>query len=216
MARELKQVEAALAHDLNNFLQVIMGNLELLRRRGEFVPEIVEAALKATRNAAQLADRMVAIGRLQPHEPRALDVNHLARELQPMLERTLGDAIRLELQLAADLRFAFADPHALHVALVELATNARAAMQAGGRFGVRTANAPDSLVMIELVDTGGGMSPEKMASAFEPLLSSEAGDRPPGLGLHIVNRCISQAGGRVELTSTPSGTTVRLYLPVAA
>ena len=216
MARELKQVEAALAHDLNNFLQVIMGNLELLRRRGEFVPEIVEAALKATRHAAQLADRMVAIGRLQPHEPRTVDVNHLVRELQPMLERTLGDTIRIELKLASDLRFAFADPHALHVALVELATNARAAMPGGGQFGVRTANAPDSLVMIELADTGKGMPPEMIARAFEPLLSSEAGDRPPGLGLHIVNRCIRQAGGRVELTSGSSGTTVRLYLPVAA
>ena len=119
MARELKQVEAALAHDLNNFLQVIMGNLELLRRRGEFVPEIVQAALQATRHAAQLAD------------------------------------------------------------------------------------------------TGSGMPPELLTQAFEPLLSSTEGDRPAGLGLHIVNRCIQQAGGRVELVSGASGTSVKLYLPEA-
>src|SRR5204862_7757253 len=124
MSAELKQVEAALAHDLNNFLQVIMGNLELLRRRGELVPQIVEAALQATRNAAQLADRLVAIGRLQPHEPRSLDVNHVVRELEPMIARTVGDAIRVELELAPDLKHAFAAPHALQVALLELATNA--------------------------------------------------------------------------------------------
>ena len=215
MARELKQVEAALAHDLNNFLQVIMGNLELLRRRGEFVPEIVQAALQATRHAAQLADRMVAIGRLQPHEPRRLDLNRLLGELEQMIARTVGDKIRLDLKLAADLKSAFADPHALQVAIMELATNARAAMPSGGRLAIRTANAPGALVMIELADTGSGMPPEMMAQAFEPLLSSAEGDRPAGLGLHIVNRCIQQAGGRVELASGASGTTVKLYLPEA-
>ena len=215
MARELKQVEAALAHDLNNFLQVIMGNLELLRRRGEFVPEIVEAALKATRNAAQLADRLVAIGRLQPHEPRSLELNRLIGELEQMIARTVGDAIRVELKLAPDLKNAFADPHALQVALLELATNAREAMPAGGRLAVRTANAAGALVMIELADTGGGMPPETLARAFEPLLSSAEGDRPAGLGLHIVERCIRQAGGRVELASGAAGTSVKLYLPEA-
>jgi signal transduction histidine kinase len=215
MARELKQVEAALAHDLNNFLQVIMGNLELLRRRGEFVPEIVEAALQATRNAAQLADRMVAISRLQPHEPRKLDLNRLIGELEQMLARTVGDAIRVELKLAPDLKEAFADPHALQVSLVELATNAREAMPAGGRLAIRTANAPGNLVMIELADTGIGMPPATLAQALEAPLPSADGERPAGLGLHIVNRCMQQAGGRVELASGSSGTRVTLYLPEA-
>ncbi|HEY3077636.1 MAG TPA: ATP-binding protein [Burkholderiales bacterium] len=215
MGRELKQVEAALAHDLNNFLQVIMGNLELLRRRGEFVPEIVQAALQATRNAAQLADRMVAISRLQPHQPRRLDLNRLLGELEQMIARTVGDKIRLDLKLAADLKSAFADPHALQVALLELATNAREAMPTGGRLAIRTANTPGALVMIELADTGRGMPPETLARAFEPLLSSAEGDRPAGLGLHIVDRCMRQAGGRVELASDASGTSVKLYLPEA-
>jgi signal transduction histidine kinase len=215
MSRELKQVEAALGHDLNNLLQVIMGNLELLRRRGEFVPEIVAAALRATRDAAQLADRMVAIGRLQRHEPRSLDINRLLGELEQMVARTVGDKIRLDLKPAADLKNAFADSHALQVALLELATNAREAMPTGGRLAIRTANAPGALVMIELADTGGGMPPETLAQAFEPQLSTADGDRPAGLGLHIVNRCIRQAGGRVELASGASGTSVKLYLPQA-
>ena len=214
MSRELKQVEAALAHDLNNFLQVIMGNLELLKRRREFVPQIVDAALQATRNAAQLADRMLAVGRLQPHQPRALDLNRLLAELQQIIGHTVGDAIRVDLQAAPDLRSAFADPQALQVALLELATNARDAMPAGGRLTLRTANAPGELVMVELADTGPGLPPEVLARAAQPQLSSSEAGRPPGLGLHIVERCMHLAGGRLELASDHKGTRVKLYLPV--
>src|SRR5437762_11140652 len=89
---ELKDVEAALAHDLNNYLQVVMGNLEVLRRRASFVPEIVAAALNATRQAAQLADRLVAVGRLHHLEPRKLDLNHTLTELREMLARKIGRA----------------------------------------------------------------------------------------------------------------------------
>jgi C4-dicarboxylate-specific signal transduction histidine kinase len=88
-------------------------------------------------------------------------------------------------------------------------------MPAGGRLAIRTAKAAGALVMIELADTGGGMAPETLARAFEPLLSTAEGDRPAGLGLHIVDRCIRQAGGRVELASGASGTSVKLYLPEA-
>src|SRR3954471_2357833 len=101
MGTEMKQVEAAVAHDLNNILQVIMGNLELLKRREAHVPEIVNAALQATRHAAQLADRLGAIARLQRPEPRRLDLNRLLADLQPLLARTVGDAVRLELKLAS-------------------------------------------------------------------------------------------------------------------
>jgi signal transduction histidine kinase len=215
MGREFKQLEAALAHDLNNFLQVIMGNLELLRRRGEYVPEIVAAALQATRNAAQLADRMVAVGRLLPHEPRKVEVNRLIGELEQMIGRTVSDAVRLELKLAPDLKSALVDPHVLQVALLEIATNARKAMPGGGRLAIRTADAPGALVMIELADTGGGMPPETLAQALKLQLPTTAGHRPAGLGLHIVERCMREAGGRVELASGASGPSVKLYLPEA-
>src|SRR5919197_759244 len=127
MSRELKQVEAALAHDLNNYLQVVMGNLELLKRRREFVPETVEAAISATRNSAALADRLLAFGRLQPPEPRALDLNRLAAELADMVAPAVGREIRVERELAPDLPHAVVDPRALQLVLLELAANARAA-----------------------------------------------------------------------------------------
>ena len=198
MAFELKQVESALTHDLNNLLQVIMGNLELLKRRGELVPEVVAAALTATKNAAAMADRLGAIGRLRRQEPRRLDVNRLLAELVPLIERTTGDAVRVELKLASNIGEVTVDPQSLQLALVELATNARNAMPAGGRLSIVTAEA-GSFVRIAIGDTGCGMPPRPAEGT--------------GLGLQIVEQCMALAGGRVEIDSTDLGTTVKLYLP---
>ena len=215
MSRELKDVEAALAHDLNNYLQVVMGNLEVLRRRASFVPEIVNAALGATRHAAQLADRLVSIGRLRNLEPRAVDLNRLLGELTEMISRTVSDAIRVSLVLAAGLPNALVDPRCLQIALLELATNARAAMPASGQLTLRTALAEGGFVKIEVADTGAGMAPEKIERAFEPVFGANASS-PAGLGLHIVERCARASGGRVEISASPAqGTTVTLYLPTA-
>ncbi len=204
MALELKQVESALAHDLNNFLQVIMGNFELLKRRGELVPEIVEAGLAATRHAAMLADRLTAIGRLRRQEPRRLDANRLLSELAPLIQRTVGDAIRVELKLDSNVQAAFADPQSLQLALVELATNARNAMPAGGRLSITSAES-GGFVRISLADTGCGMPPRPTADEAEPTR----------LGLQIVEHCMAAVGGRMEIASTDLGTTVKLYLPLA-
>lgn len=201
MSAELKQVEAALAHDLNNVLQVIMGNLELLKRRGELVPDIVEAALQATRNAATLADRLGAIGRLRRYEARSFDVNRLLAEFSPLLERTVGDSIRVEMKLAGTLPKIFADPQALQLALVELAANARFAMPASGRLSLATGRAGGDFVRIDVADTGCGMPPTTA--------------EPTGLGLQIVRQCMALAHGRAEFNSTEMGTTVKLYVPVA-
>jgi signal transduction histidine kinase len=213
VSRELKQVEAALAHDLNNYLQVVMGNLELLKRRQEYVPQIIESALQATRRAAQLADRVAAVGRLLPPQPRRLDVNRLLAELEPLMARTVGDRIRVQLSPAKDLPWAQADPHAVQVALVELAANARAAMPGGGRIALRTALAPDGLVMIEFADNGPGLPPDKAQN----LEAREwtVGERPAGLGLPTIGACLRQTGGRAEITADASGTRVRLYLRAA-
>ncbi len=212
MTSELKQLESALGHDLNNYLQLVMGNLELLKRRKEYAPQIIEAALAATRTAAELADRMLAIGKLQPYAPREVKLNGLLEELREMIERSVGDTIRVDFELGPDVKGAFVDPHALHVALLELVNNARDAMAGGGRLTVRTATAKHGFVLIEVADTGGGMASEILHQAFEPLDRAE-GSKPPGLGLHVVQHCMRAAGGRVEIDSAPgAGTRAKLYL----
>jgi signal transduction histidine kinase len=216
MEGDLKEIAAAVAHDLNNYLQVMLGNLELLRRRREFVPETVEAALAATRRAAALAERLQALARLQPPQRRAFDLNHLLRELKESLAQTLGTAIRAELDLAPDLPSAVADPRGVHLALLELVANARAAMPDGGRLMIRTARAPQQFIALEVTDTGAGMPATALARARAPLLSRGAHGKPGGLGLPLVEATLRQAGGRVEFASPPGGgTTVKLYLPSA-
>ena len=211
----MKDVEAALAHDLNNYLQVVMGNLEILRRRASFVPEIVNAALNATRDAAHLADRLVSIGRLRTLDARPLDVNQALGELGDMIARTVGEAIRVDMDLASGPARALIDPRCLQIALLELATNARDAMPAGGRLSVRTRTANGRLE-VEIADTGSGMAAEKIARAFEPVFGTGNTAKPAGLGLHIVERCVHACGGEVAISSPAGkGTTVTLRLPTA-
>ena len=215
MKEELKKIESALVHDLNNYLQVIMGNVELLKRRREFVPEIVEAALGATRSAAALGDRLLALSRLENYAPRALELNRFLRDLTEMVEHAVGESIAVEFDLAPDLRPAMADPRALQLALLELATNAREAMGAGGRLLLRTAAAPSNRVLLEVADNGRGMAKGTRGN-FEPLAVRSSQGKPRALGLYLVEYCMEVAGGRMELDSAPgTGTRVKLYLPAA-
>ena len=145
-----------------------------------------------------MADRLAAIGRLRRQEPRSLDVNRLLAELLPLIERTVGDAIRVELKLASNLPEVVADPQSLQLALVELATNARNAMPAGGRLSIVTQQ-DAGFIRIAVGDSGCGMPPRPAESS--------------GVGLQIVAQVMTLAGGRVEFDSTELGTTVRLYMP---
>ena len=215
MNEELKKFESALVHDLNNYLQVIMGNVEILKRRREFVPEIVEAALGATKSAAALGDRLLALTRLENYAPRAVELNRFLRDLTEMVERTVGESIAVEFDLAPDLRPVLIDPGALQLALLELATNAREAMGAGGRLWLRTAVAPSNRMLLEVADNGRGM-PKGTRGSFEPLSPRASQGKPRALGLHLVEYCMQVAGGRMELDSAPgTGTRVKLYLPAA-
>ena len=199
---ELKDVESALNHDLNNTLQVVMGNLELLRRRAAFVPEIVEAALTATRNAAHLADRMVALARLRHVDPRRLNLHGVLDDLADMMRQVLGEAIRLEVERSPQAGEVLVDPRCLQTALLELAANARAAMPMGGKLTVRSAKG-----RLEIADTGPGMPAEKIARALD-------GTEPTALGLYLVEHCMRACGGHIEIsTKSERGTTVTLHFP---
>jgi len=197
--QEQKHVAAALAHDLNNYLQVIMGSLELLSRRREFVPEVVDTALHATREAASLADRLIAFSRLQPYDARSIQLNTVLGELVGAVRQAAGEEVRVNTAFDDEVKTARIDPRALRMALTELAANARDAMPDGGTLTLSTAPASRAMVAVDLTDTGRGVP---------------KGGPKEGLGFAIVEWCMREAGGRYELSGAPGGgTRARLLLP---
>lgn len=225
------QLTGGIAHDFNNMLAVIMGGLNLLQRRlarGDTdVGRYVEGALEGARRAAALTSRLLAFSRQQQLAPEQIDANKLVQGMTDLLARTLGESIEVETVLSAGLWRTLADVNQLEAAILNLAVNARDAMEGGGRLTIETANAhiddayardhelaPGQYVMIAVTDTGVGMEPEVMAKAFDPFFTTKAVGKGTGLGLSQVFGFIRQSGGHVKIYSEVGvGTTVKIYLP---
>ena len=231
----LGELTGGVAHDFNNILQVMLGNLDALDRQlqdeafdREKMRRGIEVALRAGERAATLTHQLLAFARRQPLAPAELDVNRLINELSDLLHRTLGETIELEIVLGARLWFVLADPNELESAIVNLAVNARDAMPAGGKLTIETSNAfldeayaaaerevrHGQYILISVTDMGTGMTPETMEKAFEPFFTTKEIGRGTGLGLSQVYGFIKQSGGHVKIYSeVGKGTTVKLYLP---
>ena len=231
------QLTGGIAHDFNNILHVILGNLDALRRvpitdsdrlaTSEF-ERFVANAVRGAERAATLTQRLLAFGRRQPLSPAPLDVNRLVASMSDLLRRTLGETISVEIVLDGGLWGTIADANQLENALLNLAVNARDAMQAGGKLTIETANiyldeayaaahrevCSGHYVMIAVSDTGAGMTRDVMEKAFEPFFTTKAVGQGTGLGLSQVYGFVKQSGGHLKLYSEPGdGTTVKLYLP---
>ena len=226
------QLTGGIAHDFNNLLQVVIGNLEILRRN---LPEdaarlrrSAENAMNGARRAAVLTGRLLAFSRRQPLAPRPVDANELVAGMSDLLGRTLGEAVRIETALAEGLWRAEADPNQLENAILNLAVNARDAMPDGGTLTIETANArldrayaarnadaePGQYVAIAVSDTGTGMDKATMDRVFEPFFTTKEVGKGTGLGLSQVYGFVQQSGGHVKIHSEPGkGTSVRIYLP---
>lgn len=220
-----------MAHDFNNMLGVIIGNIDLLRDlKGEDrdIDELTREALDAAFRGADLTRRLLAFARQQPLRPQHVDVNELVSGITRLLRRTIGEDIEISLDLAAELWPVVVDPAQLEASLTNLATNARDAMTDGGRLMIVTANrtldadyaaqhaevVPGGYVMLEVSDTGCGMTPEVMHRIFEPFFTTKSRDKGTGLGLSMVFGFIKQSGGHIGVYSEPGiGTTFRLFLP---
>lgn len=225
------QLTGGIAHDFNNMLAVIMGGLNLLQRklaRGDTdVSRYVEGALEGARRASSLTSRLLAFSRQQQLAPEQIDANRLVQGMTDLLTRTLGESIRVETVLSAGLWRTQADTNQLEAAILNLAVNARDAMERGGKLTIETANAhiddtyageyaiaPGQYVLIAVTDTGTGMTPDVMAKAFDPFFTTKAVGKGTGLGLSQVFGFIRQSGGHVKIYSEPNvGTTVKIYLP---
>ncbi|MBV8508245.1 MAG: PAS domain S-box protein [Alphaproteobacteria bacterium] len=220
-----------MAHDFNNMLGVVIGNLDLLRDLKGDDPDIDELsreALDAAFRGADLTRRLLAFARQQPLRPQRVDVNELVSGITRLLRRTLGEDIEISLDLAPELWPVVVDPAQLESSLTNLATNARDAMAEGGRLMIVTGNrtldadyaaqhsevVPGGYVMLEVSDTGCGMTPDVMHRIFEPFFTTKGRDKGTGLGLSMVFGFIKQSGGHIGVYSEPGiGTTFRLFLP---
>jgi signal transduction histidine kinase len=228
----LGQLTGGVAHDFNNMLSIIVGNLDLVLRRlsGEDARARVfaENALAGARRASELTKRLLAFSRMQPLQPASTDVNKCVSDMSELLRRTLGEGIELEAVLGGGVWRAIVDAPQLESALLNLVINARDAMEAAGRLTIETANAEldqayadahvevtaGQYVMIAVTDTGPGMTEDIMSRAFDPFFTTKRAGEGTGLGLGQVHGFVKQSKGHVKLDSEiGKGTTVKLYLP---
>jgi len=223
------QLTGGVAHDFNNMLTVISGNLQLLELDlGErpVSQEILASALRAVGRGAGLTRKLLAFAGRQRLNPQAIDPHKLLGELGPILDRTLGETITVEVDCADDLPSVFVDPGELDTAILNLALNARDAMPRGGTLQLSVREravaasestpeiAPGSYVAITVSDTGVGMTPEVLARAFEPFFTTKEMGRGSGLGLSMVYGFVKQSGGHLAADSRLGyGTRIELSLP---
>ncbi len=225
------QLSGGIAHDFNNMLAIVIGSLDMARRRlvGGEDPRVVrylDNAAEGARRAAVLTGRLLAFARRQQLSPEPLDPNRLVQGMTELLRRALGEQVEIRTELAEGLWPVHADAAELENALLNLAVNARDAMPEGGQLTIETSNlpagdpaAPASLpagdyVAIRVGDSGVGMSPEVMARAFEPFFTTKEVGKGTGLGLSQVYGFVRQSGGEVAFASAPGeGTEVTILLP---
>jgi CheY-like chemotaxis protein len=228
------QLTGGVAHDFNNLLQVISANLHLVSRLTHDdvkVMQRLDSASAAVRRGAKLASQLLAFGRRQALAPRVVDVGRFIGGIEDLLRRSIGEGVEVELIVSGGLWHTFIDPTQVENALLNLAINARDAMDGNGRLTIEVGNAfldddyvrggqldvkPGQYVMLAVSDTGCGMTPQVLSQVFQPFFSTKPAGAGTGLGLSMVYGFVRQSGGHVKIYSEPGqGTTVKVYLPRA-
>jgi PAS domain S-box-containing protein len=224
------KLTGGVAHDFNNLLQIISGNLQLLEVNISRADEQrwIANARSAVEKGAKLASYLLAFGRRQPLEPKVVKISRVIGAMEDMLRRTLGEEIEVELIISGGLWNTAIDVAQVENAVLNLAVNARDAMDGAGRLTIEANNAvlddlycrnqadvaPGQYVMLAVTDTGSGMPAEVLRQAFEPFFSTKDEGKGTGLGLSMVYGFVKQSGGHVKIYSEPGqGTTVKIYLP---
>jgi signal transduction histidine kinase len=225
------QLAGGIAHDLNNVLTTVIGNLDMFPRRAQVdeaaARELLAAAMRGAESGASLVAKLLVFARRQVLEPAVIDLSKLVADLSSLLRSALGGAVKLEVVLADDLWRTSIDPNLLENALLNLVINSRDAMPGGGLVTIETVNvslddddarthdmAPGQHVVLAVSDNGNGMDDATRARAFEPFFTTKPPGRGSGLGLSQVYGLVKQSGGHIDLESEPGrGTTIKVYLP---
>lgn len=223
------QLTGGIAHDFNNLLMIVGGSIEMIGRRMGDDPKVrtlFDAARQAVGRGAKLNQQLLAFSRRQDLHMEIVQINDFVSTFEHLLDRAIGETVKLEIVQDQDLWLCRTDPHQLEAAILNLAINARDAMPQGGRLIIKTGNrsvddalasrweaAAGDYVVVSIEDTGVGMSPEVLAHVFEPFFTTKDVGRGTGLGLSQVYGFAKQSGGFVAVTSAPRcGTLIEVFL----
>jgi two-component system, cell cycle sensor histidine kinase and response regulator CckA len=219
-----------IAHDFNNVLAVISGFVAMARRRtpdNDAGARMLDQALAASGRAAELTRYLLTFSRRQEARPRPLDLNAIATETAKMVGRLLGADIDLSLALDPALGTVLSDPGQIEQVILNLAVNARDAMEGGGRLTIETRNVTSrggvtseksglsagDYVMLAVHDTGVGMDPQMQANIFEAFFTTKPPGKGTGLGLATVHEIVRESGGHIRVRSARGeGATFSIYL----
>ena len=227
----LGKLTGGVAHDFNNVLQVLRGNLELLQSRhggDAWSRERLDRAIDAVEHGATFAAQLLAFGRQQMLQPVVVNLAAMIRGMDELLRGALGEAVQIEAVVAGGLWNTFVDPHQVENVILNLAINARDAMKDRGKLTLELCNAllddtyvsgltdvkAGQYVMLAVTDTGSGMTENVQQHAFDPFFTTKPVGLGSGLGLSMAYGFVKQSGGHIALYSEPGhGTTVKIYLP---
>jgi PAS domain S-box-containing protein len=224
------QLTGGIAHDFNNLLMVILGSLEIARKRaieGQNVVDLIDNAIIGAKRGASLTQRLLAFSRKQDLRLEVVDAPALVREMAELLQRSIGPAIEISTTFPLSLPPVLSDPNQLESALLNLVVNARDAMPDGGMISIsarkhmlKDKQVPDlaagEYVCLSVKDEGGGMDATTLERATTPFFTTKGIGKGTGLGLPMVQGLMAQSGGRLIMKSkSGQGTTAELWLPVA-
>ncbi len=225
------KLAGGVAHDFNNLLTSMMGFIELaLMEAGadSSAAEYLGGAMDAAKRGAALTQQLLAFARKKMVRPEVLDINEVLQRMGAMIRRLVGENLELTLTLSPSLGKVKVDVGSLEQVIMNLVVNARDAVGASGRIALETRNAfldddycrthaetsPGEYVVLTVVDTGVGMTPEVQARVFEPFFTTKPTGEGTGLGLAMCHGIVKQAGGNISFTSAPGqGSTFRVFFP---
>jgi PAS domain S-box-containing protein len=224
------QLTGGIAHDFNNLLMIIGGSLDLIHRRSaddKRAIALLDAARQGVARGAKLNQQLLAFSRRQDMRTEAVCVNDLIPEFAHLLDRAVGEIVKVCITTEPVLWYCGTDPHQLETAILNLAINARDAMPDGGTLTLSTENrsvapvaaagwgaSPGDYVVVTVADTGIGMPPEILSRVFEPFFTTKEVGKGTGLGLSQVYGFAKQSGGFVAVDSAlGQGTKMMIYLP---
>ena len=225
------RLAGGVAHDFNNLLTIIKGYVELALNRVTLHPELrgnIQQIADAADRAVTLVRQLLAFSRKQVLKPKVLDLNSIVLNMDKMVRRLMSETVEMTTKVEKHLAAVKADPGQIEQVILNLIVNARDAMPDGGRLWIETKNVelnasfasdqslikPGSYVMLSVMDTGVGISPDTLPHIFEPFYTTKESSRGTGLGLSTVYGIVKQSGGHIMVTSeVGKGTTFKVYLP---